>query len=771
MNSGTSAGVSSPGLFLNTGNGFVPETTAPTDAAWTAPSVAIESFGIGRHEVAIDPRVRPIDVDGHGALELRSIEDPSKPADEPRLYRFAPMQVLDINGDGLEDIVRLDVTIEGTPASQHPGVIRKELVVVPRRGQHLLLSGVRNAGAFGTTRLSYAPVVDGKPSSGSCQYPTLCTSRGSWLVSDVAVDHDGGTNHYRYAYSGPRRDLTGRGFLGFESRTMTDLQTGAKLTEVFGNMRADGGFDEITTRIGTSYPYSGRVARSTRSVTLDSGTTLSHERTTTNQILGEIENGRPFAVVPQVQRDVDLENGAIVRDLRTTSFYDDFANVVRSVQFAAIEGSSTTIETTYDNDVDRWLLGIVRRVTAHGVGAAHDHVAKRVTAYDVDPSNGLLRRSIVEPDGGPNVRLVTNYTRNANGLVTDIFSFDLTGDIRSQSVTYDLSEGMFPATVTSGAGHVLRSTYHPGLGVIAETIDPNGVVTRLQYDRFGRLRHRFAPNGDDFEMHYKSSAAFPLETHAQSASGHIEIDHIDQFGHVRRIESSGFSSGADPRMSIVDIDYDPIFTSKNARTSRPYFAGQAPQFEHFSYDKAGRLVTQTHADATSVRYDYAGLKTTTTDERHNVSYAIEDELGRVTKKVNIDGFDSSGGPLGLTPHEIPTTLTYGAFGTLAQVADPSGHVVQMVYDDLGQRILLNDPDSGSRTTHYNAFGEVVERSDGLGIERATPTMHLAASREWTTKTALLAFTGTRALTASARWPRVRVLLESRLHSRTTLWVV
>ena len=39
-------------------------------------------------------------------------------------------------------------------------------------------------------------------------------------------------------------------------------------------------------------------------------------------------------------------------------------------------------------------------------------------------------------------------------------------------------------------GHTGQMLYHPGLGVLGFEMDPNGVKTALQYDRFGRLRTR-----------------------------------------------------------------------------------------------------------------------------------------------------------------------------------------------------------------------------------------------------------------------------------------
>lgn len=81
---------------------------------------------------------------------------------------------------------------------------------------------------------------------------------------------------------------------------------------------------------------------------------------------------------------------------------------------------------------------------------------------------------------------------------------------------------------------------------------------------------------------------------------------------------------------------------------------------------------------------------------------------------------------------VGMTYLYGAFGQLEDAVDPAGNVFHTMYDKLGRRILLDDPDRGITTWSHNPFGEIESELDALGdttlfgrdvLGRVTSTAH------------------------------------------------
>ena len=54
-----------------------------------------------------------------------------------------------------------------------------------------------------------------------------------------------------------------------------------------------------------------------------------------------------------------------------------------------------------------------------------------------------------------------------------------------------------------------------------------------------------------------------------------------------------------------------------------------------------------------------------------------------------------------------TRYDYGGSGQLAQVIDDIGNTTTVLTDAYGRKLALYDPDLGTSSYHYNAFGELV----------------------------------------------------------------
>jgi RHS repeat-associated protein len=286
--------------------------------------------------------------------------------------------------------------------------------------------------------------------------------------------------------------------------------------------------------------------------------------------------------------------------------------------------------------------------------------------------------------------------------VTTVTETAITGAPRVKRTDYDAIEGAWPAAITNALGQVTRLAYHCGLGVLVGAIDPNGVKTRWQYDNLGRQMATFDDVGNSFVEHYDrpsdSRGLIVNWVDDLARNGTIQTDIL---GRETLQTETAFDSA---RQLTTQRFYDAV-SGQVGEIWRPYGANGGSHIENakwtFRYDEIGRLVFVGIPGEVSRTIAYDGLKATRSENGIVKGYRVEDELGRVITSADVE-------PTSPAPnHEILTTFEYGPFGNPRHVHLPGGSTIDLAYDHLGRRTLLNDPDAGTKVVHYNAFGEIV----------------------------------------------------------------
>ena len=275
------------------------------------------------------------------------------------------------------------------------------------------------------------------------------------------------------------------------------------------------------------------------------------------------------------------------------------------------------------NGLSNWLIGAPTKVreSSGWNGMAMEH---RTTGYAYNDGTFALEKVEREPDdpGIAAYHLTTTISRGSDGQVTSVNASDNAGNSRGGSFTYDPIEGIYRQTSTNSRGLTTTTVYHPAVDQVALSRDPNGLVTRLTYDGFGRLRRGDMPGG---------------------AAG-VSIDYVPGDG-VTSVESTVDGSGK------TTVQYD--------RLARPV------------------LSTRVHAggvETSTILYDAVG-RPREVNEGSIRAELEHDELGRLTKVT---------GPLEVPPGNapqrglLPRVHLQGADHDLARAArqfdlDNAGH--------------------------------------------------------------------------------------------------
>ncbi|MCP3143129.1 RHS repeat-associated core domain-containing protein [Pyxidicoccus xibeiensis] len=613
----------------------------------------------------------------------------------------------DVNGDGLQDIIQVAGTTSGS-----------QLVVHLRQGlkPDLLRRASDGHGKWVSFEHRALGVLEGNYTPGTCTYPQYCGGRSMWAVSAYMADNglegpDAFFHWYVLSYQGARTDLRGRGWLGFSLRTVTDKATNAVTTTVYDN----------TTRTGTLYlhaflPKQEEVATPLTGRTHTVTTTFTREPRTAPE-------GRTRFLCPTATT-VSEKDGTLgtISWKRQSQQCDGYGNP--TTFFTDVRTEENAFEATQmerwlevENHPSSWVLGRVRRETVTSYTPPSEPVpdgrhTSRTTTYQYCPEascpeSNLLWRVTTEPEGDVDTKLVTTYGRDATGQVTSVEAKD-SGEAppRVEQVYYDVFEKLFPSVIFNAAGHRTDVAYHPGLGVMALTEDPNGVRIRNAYDGFGRLRMETAPYreggasaGATLWVEYQREAPGTRITVRRDGSPTLvqKLDHWDR-------EVSRSVQAADGSWSRASTAYD--FFGRTWRTTQPRYDGEPEKVTTYTYDNLGRMLKQTNPDGTFQEWIHEWRTTTAYDEKRAKTSIYRNPLGQV-ERVDEQRDPSSS--------NLITAYYYGPFGVLDLTESTSNAPTFMQYDVLGRRTKLWEPRLAALVTAYNAFGEIREETDAAGV--------------------------------------------------------
>jgi len=377
-------------------------------------------------------------------------------------------------------------------------------------------------------------------------------------------------------------------------------------------------------------------------------------------------------------------------------------------------------------------------------------VSTRTSAFDYDPTTGLLTKEIIEPDSSA-FCLVTAYTldnygnrtaattRNCNGTTGTLPGYNSaavapTGDpvIAPRTTTNVMdARGQFVATVRNALYDSVTNpnqeeskTYNADFGSTATLTGPNGLTTAWYYDGFGRKTFEVRADGNGTEWRYLFCSGFyggtatcptingaaavylvittpvagPINVSAGTTgpvNGPVQKTYYDALNREVRTETQGFDGSGTSTPIYKDTEYDGL--GRPFKMSRPYYAGQTAYWITVAYDAMGRTVTQTQADNTVTSSSYNGLTITVTNANNQARTKVTNSQGEVVSVQDANG----------------KTLTsqYDPFGNLTSTTDALGNQSAMVYDLRGRKTQMIDPDMGTWTYSYDALGQLIRQVD------------------------------------------------------------
>ena len=605
--------------------------------------------------------------------------------------------VADMNGDGLQDLATRSGSRLGYRLHQGP---------VPD-----LLSSVTDG--FGVTaRFDYAvttdPAIHTKGSGAT--YPQRDVQEARSVVSRLSVSDGSGSDSLArttYTYAGLRRDLAGRGDLGFARRVSREVAPapGLVIEEVY---RQDHPFVGRSARQVVRLA-NGRLARETsrewKALSYGGGytTRLFPYVTSSREMHFDPTGSAPGAAHTTVTASVaaiDRVSGLVTDDVTTVTegVGGDHPGATRSER---------TQHGSVLNDTTHWCLG---RPTGTRITASHslnggasvtrshslawDGLACRITRQQVEPGDARWQVTInfaYDVFGNPTRRTVTGAAMSS----------------RTTSIDWG-ARGRFPMTIRNPLSQATKVLWDESYGLPIAMTDPNGLVSRWNYDAFGNLMLETRPDGTRVAWSRASCdadcdprARYQLRRNEQDAAGaatHAIVADVDRFERVLRVAKQ--AAGGTYAEESVEFDG----RGRVARHHAPRWSGGPGSGSwRFGYDELDRLtsasmMTVSGAIERLLRYEHDGLRITEIDPRGNRTTRHQAAWGDLVSVT-----DALGGT---------SRYEYGAFGELLRVRDALGNTTSAAaYNVRGMKTAQSDMDLGAWTLSPNALGEVVSWTD------------------------------------------------------------
>ncbi len=629
------------------------------------------------------------------------------------------VRIVDINGNGSDDIVWVDPTNGATPW---------RFLDVLADGSPGLLTQIDN-GLGRVVSIQYGSIGDMRAWARSSSQPWADRSPVAQMVVQSVTTSDGidspqiETIHYASPYFDPKR----REFSGFRFVQSAELGDSSQPTLVTSSTFDVGSAHEVTR---------GQPLQVVRAI--EDGRILDMvSRAMTVDVIDVSIDGSSVEYVSSVSevRNV-LELSGTGPSIESRTETDQFGNVILEAAYGVVSGSDRSIgnderiiRRTFAVNVDSWNVDNIATETIEDIDGKR--LSERRYYYDGQDRVGLPLGQVGLGDrarseswiSGDSFETDEQFEYDEFGNV--VVEVDARGSVRT--VEFDPSSHTFPVreTQTVNATRALSwsAVYDERHDVITELTDPSGGTSTCRYDALGRVIEIRQPGDPVDRPTQKFTYAFgsPISyVRTESPVGDsgtttaVSIAFVDGLGRARgtarkstagrwsyqgatrygprglpsRLASTVFRNSADPILDLQGLVGVDILS-----------------------DALGREIQRNLPDGSQTRFEYSPLSTREFDENDNDPSSpqfntprtrIRDGLGRIVRVDDLlDGSVTS------------VQLERDALGNIRAVVGPAG-TRTFRFDGRSRRTAMEDATTGVSSFVYSNGGDLLEERDGAG---------------------------------------------------------
>lgn len=584
----------------------------------------------------------------------------------------------DYNGDGKTDYIASSTYANGSQWSGY------QLYCLPSTFNHVLNTITDSFG--NAIDISYKFMTDNTIHTKTIvpEYPVASVSYPIELVSTVKKSNGiGGYNTTNYFYKDGMVHKQGRGFLGFGTFIVQDVDRNLKTTYTYE-------IDRSKYLVGLKKAVNERGAK------------LINTSEYTNALFSWGKGTSVFCPKISTVKNYDYSTSALASTITERKTFDSFGNMTSSVVAQNDKDSISSTNTYYNNTTD-WLIGRTDKTVSEYVRQGYPKVTKTVD-IEYAANNVLVNKETVSLNGKEEYSVSYQYDDCGNRISLSKSTKD---ENRMSTVLYD-DKYRFKKKYIDAEQYVSEYYYDTSTGMLTKEVGADGLEVFYEYDSFmnpyiTKKKNYTLVNASRWSSGISDAPSNAVYFAYKEETGSSPIlEFYDSLGRLLRKKMTVYGNKT--------VYTDRIYNSKGelSKQSEPYFAGETAKWISYTYDDLGRLIRELYPDNTTTEISYtAALQT-------GLKTIVKNRLGQTSEKYTnvynelIKSVDNAGNVV---------NYSYNSLGKCVKVSGPRTNIA-MDYDNLGNRISLVDPDCGTYQFKYNAFGELIQQKQ-VGINAVT----------------------------------------------------
>lgn len=669
----------------------------------------------------------------------------------------------DINGNGTDDIIYADSTIEDDSRLTFLDIGR----LIGGSAHPNLLKKIDNGLGIVTTihyKSSTEQYLESKESNSWQSIPPFPVTVVSKVETTTGMDLDrvSGKDKYikEFTYRDGYYDPLEKAFRGFEQAEVMergDASFPSQLTryQFFTggpdntDNDKDGDLDEVSAQKHREEEALKGVERKIEVLSGD-GTLFSiNENSWQIKTLATGTDNEEIRFAFKPENKTKIYEGYNIPEIITTTFeYDEFGNVTKKNKqgAASIIGDEVVTDNLYINDTNLWILGIPYQQTVSN--SSGTKMAESKSYYDGDAYQGLslgrlTKGKLTRQEAWGKDNEWVNITKNRYDVYGNVIGIK-DGNDNLREMEYDEQLHIFPIKETIHTGSttlVISADYHIGFGTITQSTDFNGYSTFYSYDLFARptkvirpgdsdiyptLQYTYTISDSENSLAYKydtegnltletTGSAYPSSITTKVRENYNQpdtfdaIQYVDGMGRKLALMEEGEIGFIVKGATILNQRGTPQYQFNPYQTNSSLY--QLPAFSlnksEIKYDATGREILRinpaTETGTTSFTTQYMPLQAITINENSQEKRMLLDGLERL-----IEVRERNKGETYSTRYE------YDAIGNLTKITDAQNNIKTMQYDGLSRKIFMHDPDKGIMNYQYDAIGNLTQTIDAKG---------------------------------------------------------
>lgn len=593
----------------------------------------------------------------------------------------------DFDGDGMSELMNYGFNCySSTNADTEPTLRFYTNATVASGKVRYVTDGYGNRTIF-----SYKSLANDKnvytPGSGAA-FPVIDLTLPLHVVSKVTSENGSVADDVTtYRYSGLKVHTQGRGLLGLSGMTVKNETTGRTITTSVSQWDPNFFIPTVTTQTETS------------------GSSVA--TTVVTRKIADKGNKTFFAYTWK-ESVTDFDGDTSVKEY----FYDtDICQP--TMERTEYDAGAAYQSVSYGDYVKKggvWLPQTVSETIKYS-----DDVPEKTTVTSISYNDNGLKSSVIE-NYGSSLPLTTEYfydvwgnplyslqKENTTGRYTYHNVYDSYGDNiieKYNGLILKLTPGSKIIQPIKNKEDIKTFTYDTQGNLLTEsdeTVSDNILTTHHYYDGWGNRIKTVSPEGNvaTSETGWGTSFAKKYYVLEQRAGEPWVKTWYDSRGREVLVESVGPMD--------VPVTKKTEYNDRGMAETQINSIGVLAVRETFKYDERGRITEYDNNKGDKKNFSY-GRRTQT----------VTDGNGRTTIKE----YDAWGNVVSSSVNGITVEYEYGSSGQPVKVRT-CGTETNIGYDDVGNRISLTDPNTGTATYKYDALGRETERIDARGKTTTT----------------------------------------------------